>query len=100
FHALRGANELESESNITALYMVVLCMSRTESLPSAAFLQTFAPVAQLSERLASNAEVAGEIPAGNANLTGMWLNPNSRRSRLRIWQRYQRICVTHEARTF
>ena len=27
----------------------------------------FAPVAQASERRASNAEVAGEIPAGSAN---------------------------------
>src|SRR5262245_52043096 len=31
-------------------------------------LQTFAPVPQLSERRASNAEVAGEIPAGSASL--------------------------------
>ena len=59
--------ELEAENNITALYIVVLCMSRTESLRSAALLQTFAPAAQLSMRSASNAEVAGEIPAGSAN---------------------------------
>ena len=38
-----------------------------ERLPSAIFLRPFAPVAQVSARRASNAEVAGEIPAGNAN---------------------------------
>ena len=35
-------------------------------LPSAAPLKFFAPVAQLLVRRASNAEVAGEIPAGSA----------------------------------
>jgi hypothetical protein len=32
-----------------------------------------APVAQYIERRASNAEVAGEIPAGSANLRRVWL---------------------------
>jgi hypothetical protein len=38
-----------------------------ERLLSAIFLRPFAPVAQLSARRASNAEVAGEIPAGSTN---------------------------------
>src|SRR5580658_5745666 len=45
-----------------------------------------APVAQSPERDASNVEDEGESPSGSANFTGMWFNPNSRGSRLRIWQ--------------
>src|ERR1043166_733623 len=37
-------------------------------LPSAALLQTFAPVAQLPERDASNVGDVGESPSGSANL--------------------------------
>ena len=45
-----------------------------------------APVAQSPERDASNVGDEGESPSGSANFTGMWFNPNSRGSRLRIWQ--------------
>jgi hypothetical protein len=45
-----------------------------------------APVAQSLERDASNVGDEGESPAGGATFTGMWFNPNSRGSRLRIWQ--------------
>ena len=45
-----------------------------------------APVAQSPERDASNVEDEGGSPSGSATLTGMWFNPNSRGSRLRIWQ--------------
>ena len=38
-----------------------------ERLLSAIFLRPFASVAQFSARRASNAEVAGEIPAGSTN---------------------------------
>ena len=45
-----------------------------------------APVAQSPERDASNVGDEGESPSGSANFLGMWFNPNSRGSRLRIWQ--------------
>ena len=45
-----------------------------------------APVAQSPERDASNVGDEGESPSGSANFTGMWFNPNSRGSQLRIWQ--------------
>ena len=59
---------------------------RIKLLPSASSSVSNAPVAQCIARRASNAEVAGESPAWSAKFTGMWLNPNSRGSRLRIWQ--------------
>ncbi len=73
------------------------CTVKNPKLSGTIGLQTFcilhstfciytAPVAQLPERDASNVGDAGETPAGSANFTGMWFNPNSRGSRFRIWQ--------------
>ena len=45
----------------------VVVRTTRERLLSAIFLRPFAPVAQVSARRASNAEVAGEIPAGSTN---------------------------------
>src|SRR5216110_3859872 len=45
-----------------------------------------ASVVKLLSYSASNGEFAGGSPAGCTKFTGMWLNPNSRGSRLRIWQ--------------
>ena len=55
--------------------------SAFRNLPSYLFN---ASVAQLPERDASNVGDEGENPSGSAK--GMWFNPNSRGSRLRIWQ--------------
>src|SRR5437879_9229186 len=43
-----------------------------------------ASVVKLLSSSASNGEFAGGSPAGCTKFTGMWLNPNSRGSRLRI----------------
>jgi hypothetical protein len=45
-----------------------------------------ASVVKLLSSSASNGEFAGGSPAGCTKFTGMWLNPNSRGSRFRIWQ--------------
>src|SRR5438034_6517229 len=50
-------------------------------LPSAALLQTFAPVAQLPERDASNVGDVGENPSGSANLRRV--SPTTRDAPLR-----------------
>ena len=59
----RGRNRRLKNSGEALLGIIArrdLCLLR----PS---FKLFAPVAQASERRASNAEVAGEIPAGSAN---------------------------------
>jgi hypothetical protein len=55
------------------------------SLPSAFSLCPFAPVAQSSERRASNAKVAGESPAGSTNRAALAQLPEALRSERRGW---------------
>ncbi len=81
---------LRRRSTQTPLAMSMQCDSR-RAFASSSFhfpssLRETLPQLKMSERAVSNRRVAGENRGGSAIFTGMWFNPNSRGSRLRIWQ--------------